>query len=292
MASGGASPGSSAVTVARSAGYVPRTQSRWAGLVPNLIFYPIELLGGMTQLGGRVLASAVMRPVGYWRAVRDEMYFVLKTSWFPIVAAVFTFGIMVGIVGLNFTRPLGAGNRYGQYFFIVNIREFTPWINSMVVAGVIGAAICSDLGARKIREELDALQVLGTDPVRELVLPRIVSITLLTPMLMVVSVIIGMVCALISSVSYGGVPANEYLTLVYSNLTVVELVGAWLKSIMIGLVIGVVCAYKGLHCSGGAIGVGRAVNQAVVLSFVLVFLIDGVFNMIMLGLFPQLQILR
>jgi len=276
----------------RPPGYFPKTQSTWAGYVPALLFAPIELLGGMTLLGVRIVGSAITRPVGYWRAVRDEMYYVLKVSWFPIVAAISTFGLMVGIHCINFTKLVGAPNRCGQYFYIVNFRDFSPWINSLVVAGVIGAAISSDLGARKVREELDALEVLGTDPIRELVLPRIVSITLLTPMLLIVSVQIVMVDALISTVVTGGVPANEYLALVYTNLTVVEIAAGILKATITGFVIGIVCAYKGLNAAGGSAGVGRAVNQAVVISFVLVFSISGIFNMIVLGLFPELQTLR
>jgi phospholipid/cholesterol/gamma-HCH transport system permease protein len=271
---------------------VPRTQSRWAGFVPGLIFAPIELAGGFTQLGLKVLWSAIRHPVGYWKAVRDEMYGVLRVSWFPMTLAVFTFGLMIGILGLNFTTLLGAGNRYGQYFFIVNVREFTPWINSMVVAGIVGAAMCADLGSRKVREELDALEVLGTDPVRELVLPRMVSVTILTPLLMIVSVLIGVVCALVSSVTYGTVPAGEYFSTVYSNLTVVEIVVALLKSTIIGYVIGIVCSYMGLNASGGAAGVGRAVNRAVVMSFALVFVVDLIINLIALGLFPEMQTVR
>jgi phospholipid/cholesterol/gamma-HCH transport system permease protein len=224
--------------------------------------------------------------------VRDEMYGVLRVSWFPMTLAVFTFGLMVGILGLNFTDLLGAANRYGQYFFIINVREFTPWINSMVVAGIVGAAVCSDLGARKVREELDALDVLGVDPVRELVLPRIVSVTLLTPLMMIVSLLIGVVCALVSSVSYGGVPAGEYFATVYANLTVVEIAVALVKSTIIGFVIGIVCSYMGLEASGGAAGVGRAVNRAVVIAFALVFVVDLIINLIALGLFPEMQTVR
>jgi phospholipid/cholesterol/gamma-HCH transport system permease protein len=284
-ASGGAPP-------TRPSRSVPRTQSRWAGYVPNGVFGPVELAGGFTELAGKVIVSAVRRPVGYWGAVRDEMYGVLRVSWFPMTLAVFTFGLMVGILGLNFTSLLGAANRYGQYFFIVNIREFTPWINSMVVAGIVGAALCSDLGSRKVREELDALDVLGVDPVRELVLPRIVSVTLLTPLLMIVSLLIGVGCALVSSVTYGGVPAGEYFATVYANLTIVEISVALIKSTVIGFVIGIVCSYLGLTASGGAAGVGRAVNRAVVIAFALVFVVDLIINLIALGLFPAMQTVR
>jgi phospholipid/cholesterol/gamma-HCH transport system permease protein len=271
---------------------VPRTQSSWAAHVPGSVYRPLELLGGIVHLSVRVLYLMVRDCTKYWRSVRDEMYETLRVSWFPIALAVFAFGLMVGILALNFTTLLGANNRYGQYFFVGNVREFTPWINSMVVAGIIGASICADLGARKVREELDALAVLGVDGVRELVVPRIVSMTLLTPLIMCISVFIGVQCALVSSVTYGGVPAGEYLATVYANLTVVEIVVAFIKSTIIGFVIGVVCSYLGLNASGGAAGVGRAVNQAVVISFALVFVVDLVINLIALGLFPEMQTVR
>ncbi|WP_245607072.1 ABC transporter permease [Pseudonocardia spinosispora] len=220
------------------------------------------------------------------------MYYVLRVAWFPMALAVFTFGLMVGILGINFTTLLGANNRYGQYFFIINIREFTPWINSMVVAGIVGASMCADLGSRKVREELDALEVLGVEPVRELVLPRIVSVTLLTPLLMVASLLIGVVCSAVSSVTYGTVPSGEYFATVYANLTVVEIVVALLKSAIIGFVIGVVCSYMGLNATGGASGVGKAVNRAVVISFALVFIVDFIVNLIALGFYPEMQTVR
>jgi phospholipid/cholesterol/gamma-HCH transport system permease protein len=279
-------------TQVESSETIPRTQSRWAGYVPSLFYQPIELLGGITELGSRVVASGVKRPTGYWRAVIDEMYSVLKVGWFPIIASITTFGLMVGIHCINFAKIPGAPARCGEYFFIINIREFTPWINSLVIAGVIGAAICADLGARKVREELDALEVLGVYPVRELVLPRIVSVTLLTPMFMIISVMVIMVDALISSASYGYVLPADYFSLVFDNLTVTELVAAILKAVISGFLIGIISAYKGLTASGGAIGVGRAVNQAVVIAFIGVYVFSGVFNMILQGLFPILQTTR
>lgn len=269
-----------------------QVESTWAGRIPDVAFKPVETLGGLTQLAGKILWSAMRHPSGYWRATADEMYSVLKVSWFAMSLAVFTFGLMIGILGLNFVSLLGAANRYGQYFFIVNVREFTPWINSMVVAGIVGAALCSDLGARKVREELDALEVLGVDPVRALALPRIVSITLLTPLLMLISILVGIVCALVSEVSYGNVPAGDYFHTVFANLTTIEILVALIKSTIIGFVIGIVCSYMGLNTSGGAAGVGQAVNTAVVLSFALVFIVDLVINLVALGLFPQMQTVR
>lgn len=262
------------------------------GWLAGLLTGVLTEAGGLARLTVVVLWTALRRPVGYWYAVRDEMFGVLARSWFPMLLAVFTFSLMIGILGLNFLNLLGAGYRYGQYFFVVNTREFTPWINSMVVGGIVGAAICADLGARKVREELDALRVLGVDPVRELVVPRVLSTTILTPLLMLVSLAVGILAGLYSSVTYGGVPAADYFGTVLKNLTAAELVVAMLKSTLIGFTIGVVCAYQGLNARGGPSGVGRAVNHAVVLSFALVFVIDFVVNLTALGLFPELGSVR
>jgi phospholipid/cholesterol/gamma-HCH transport system permease protein len=260
--------------------------------IPRPILYPVAEAGAMAQLGCSILWSAVRRPVGYWHAVLDEVYGVLKLCWFPLVLAVSSFGMMVAILGLNFTTLLGANNRYGQYFFIVNIREFSPWINSMVVAGIVGAALTADLGARKVREELDALEILGVDSLRELVLPRVLAAIVMTCLFGVVSILIGIITGLIGSVLIGKVPAGEYLATLFANLTTVELWTSLLKSALFGLIIGVVCSYKGVSCSGGSMGVGRAVNQAVVISFVLIFIVDFFFVSIMLGLAPELQTVR
>jgi phospholipid/cholesterol/gamma-HCH transport system permease protein len=220
------------------------------------------------------------------------MYFVLKSVWLPVIVGVTGFGWMGSIECTNFLKLVGGANRCGQYFSVANIRDFSPWINSLVVAGVLGAAICSDLGARKIREELDALEVLGVEPIRELVVPRIVSITLLAPMLQIISVWIVTLDVMFTAIVIAGVPVHEYWNNVFSNLTVTEIAGSLLKATIMGFVTGVICAYKGLSATGGSMGLGQAVNQAVVIAFVAVFTFSGVFNMVLLGLFPAANVLR
>jgi phospholipid/cholesterol/gamma-HCH transport system permease protein len=259
---------------------------------PGLATRTLAEIGGMVRFAARVVWTAARRPWGFWGEAIDEMYRVLTRAWLPMVLAVFTFSLMIGILGLNFLDLLGAGYRYGQYFFIVNTRDFTPWINSMIVAGIVGTASCADLGARTVREEIDALEVLGVDPVRELVVPRVVALTLLTPLLMTVSLAIGILGGLFSSVVYGDVPAADYWATLLKNLTGIEVGLAVTKSLVIGFGTAVVCAYKGLSARGASAGVGRAVNEAVVIAFVLVFVVDFVFNLTALGLFPRLGTVR
>jgi phospholipid/cholesterol/gamma-HCH transport system permease protein len=262
------------------------------GRVPAPVLGPIAEAGAMVQLLGRVAWSAVRHPTGYWRAVKDEIYHTLRLCWFPLILSAFTFCLLFAILALTFLILIGASNRYGQYFLIFNLRAFSPWINAMVVAGVVGAAMTADLGARKIREELDAFMVLGIDPVRELVLPRIITASVMTCLLNLVSVVVGIVAGLVGVVYFGQVAPAIYFSTLFSNLTTIEIGYALLKSALFGIAIGVICSHKGITSRGGAIGVGRAVNQAVVLSFATIFVIDFFFTSTMLGWAPSLNTAR
>lgn len=275
---------------------VPRPQqgpsARMVGGVPSPVRGPIAEAGQMAQLLGKVVYSAVRHPRGYWGEVRDEMYDLLKLCWLPTVLTIAGFGFLLGTLAVNILLLIGAPNRLGSYFLLASIREFSPFLNAMVIAGVIGAAITADLGARRIREELDAMRVLGLDPVRQLVLPRIIATTLMTAVMDVLAIIIGVLVAVPAVVGFGGTSAAAYFGNLLTNLTSIELVGTLLKSAIFGLLIGVVCAHKGLTAKGGAVGVGRAVNEAVVIAFVGIWVVDFVFSAVMLGFFPEILVTR
>lgn len=262
------------------------------GTVPSPVLNPIAEAGAMVQLLGRVVWSAVRHPTGYWTAVRREIYSTLRLCWFPLILSSFTFCLLFAILAMTLLVLIGASNRYGQYFLIYNMRAFSPWINAMVVAGVIGAAMTADLGARKIREELDAFVVLGVDPVRELVLPRIVTACVMTCLLNLISIVAGIVSGLVGVIWVGGVSPGIYFATLFSNITTEEILYTLIKSALFGIAIGVICSYKGITSKGGAMGVGRAVNQAVVMSFVVIFIIDFFFTSIMLGWTPGLNAAR
>ena len=96
-----------------------------------------------------------------------------------------------GLQAANFLSLFGALDRLGGFFILASVREFAPFVSAIIVAGVAGTAITADLGARKIREELDALQVLGVDPIKNLVVPRFLALMLITGLLDVYAIIFG-----------------------------------------------------------------------------------------------------
>lgn len=273
----------------------PGWDNRTAGMVERV---PAGLRGGVAEVGGvgqllvRLVSTAIRNPRGYWRNVGVEMFNMIRFTWLPTVFAVGGFCFEIGNYAYNMLGTLGAQDRLGVFFVFATAREISPFATGMAVAGVMGTALCADLGARRIREELDALHVLGVDVVRELVLPRVIAIAVMTVAFNILGIALGVMAAGVSATIVGDTSAGAYVGNFLINMTTPELIGTVVKTFLIGLFIGVVCAQKGLAAKGGAEGVGRAVNQAVVLCFAAVWIFNFIVNAVMLGSNPDMLVNR
>jgi phospholipid/cholesterol/gamma-HCH transport system permease protein len=248
--------------------------------------------GGMAQLLGSSVTSAVIKPLGYWGDVREQMIEALKRAWMPLMLSTITFGFGApGLQGGNIFLLFGIPERLGSFFLLASVREFAPFINAMVVAGVMGTAITADLGSRRIREEFDAMEILGVDPVRSIILPRIIAVTFMTGLLDVVALCFGILGGYLAEIELGG-NTSAYFQNFWANATTTDMWGSVIKSTIFGLFIGVVCCYKGYRAEGGPVGVGRAVNHAVVISFALIFIVNITFTAVLLGLNPDISVYR
>lgn len=253
----------------------------------------VSELGEMTKLGGTVIGMAFRGPFDYWRDAFEQMFLILKQCWIPMAVSCTFFGLGApGLQGGNIYAMFGMPERLGSFFIMASIREFAPWVNAMVVAGVVGSAITADLGARRIRDEIDAMEVLGVDPVRALALPRIVAVTIITGLMDIVALCFGLLGGYIAAVPLLGANPWAFYNSLFANLTTPDIWGSVVKTTLFGLIIGVVCCYKGMYAKGGAIGVGRAVNQAVVIAFAMIWIVNLVFTNILLGLNPDIQVFK
>lgn len=136
------------------------------------------------------------------------------------------------------------------------------------------------------------MEVLGVDSVRSLVLPRVVAVTIITPLLNIIALTFGIVGGWIASVPILGANGWGYYENLFANLTTPDMWAAFVKTTVFGLIIGVVCCYKGMSAKGGPIGVGRAVNQAVVIAFAMIWTFNVVFTNIIMGLNPDIQVFK
>jgi phospholipid/cholesterol/gamma-HCH transport system permease protein len=164
-------------------------------------------------------------------------------------------------------------------------------VTAIVLAGVAGTAITADLGARKIREELDALQVLGVDPIKNLVVPRFLALMLVTGLFNVYALLFGVFAGVLATI-VNGAPVGGFWATFFGQASLTDLWGSTLKTTLFGAIIAIVCCYKGMTASGGAEGVGRAVNQAVVIAFLGIFAFNYVFTQTLLATSPELANLR
>ena len=196
-----------------------------------------------------------------------------------------------GLQAGNFLTLFGALDRLGGFFVLAAIREIGPLITGVVVAGVAGTAITADLGARKVREELDALQVLGVDPIKNLVVPRFLALMVVTGLFDIYAVLFGIFGGILAALAFGQGLGPFWGTL-FANASTVDLWGSVLKCTMFGAIIAIVCCYKGMTASGGAEGVGRAVNEAVVVSFLIFGAFNYVFTQTLLATHPNILVIR
>jgi phospholipid/cholesterol/gamma-HCH transport system permease protein len=252
----------------------------------------LEEFGDMMILTGKTVSSALRPPYPYGGELVSQFLFTLRLVWFPLLVT--TVAICYGAPGLqaaNFLTVFGALDRLGGFFVLAAIREIGPLITSIVIAGVAGTSITADLGARKVREELDALQVLGVDPVKNLVVPRFLALMVATGLFDIYALLFGIFGGVLAELLSGGSLGPFWNTL-FANSSVTDLWGSVLKTTMFGAIIAIVCCYKGMSASGGAEGVGRAVNEAVVISFLGIGAFNYVFTQTLLATHPNILVIK
>ena len=264
--------------------------------VADRAFLPVknvlEQVGDMMVLSGKTIMSAMRPPYPYGTEFVQQFLFALKLCWFPLLIT--SVAINYGTPGVeegNFLVIFGAFDRLGGFFVLASIREFAPNVTAIIVAGVAGTAITADLGARKIREELDALQVLGVDPVKNLVVPRFLALMIVTGLFDVYAVLAGLFGGVLTVLVFGQ-PLGPFFSTLLTNASTTDLWGSVVKCTMFGAIIAVVACYKGMTASGGAEGVGRAVNQAVVITFLGVFAFNYVFTQTLLATHPEMSVIK
>src|SRR3954453_5775454 len=252
----------------------------------------LEEVGDMMILTGKTIMSALRPPYPFGSEFVGQFLFALKLCWFPLLVSTDAFGYGApGLQAADFLVLFGALDRLGGFFVLASIREFAPFVDAIVLAGVAGTAITADLGARKIREEFDALQVLGVDPVKDLVVRRFLALMLVPGLFDAFAIVFGIAGGVLATL-VNHAPLGPFWATFFTNASVTDLWGSVVKCTMYGAIVAIVCCYKGMTASGGAEGVGRAVNQAVVIAFLGVFAFNYVFTQTLLATHPEIQVIR
>lgn len=223
----------------------------------------------------RALFYSVYGKPRYIRVMFDELYFIGVGSVF-IVALI---GLCVGMVwALQISTELaafGAKLYLGKITSPAIVRELGPLIASVAVAGKAASAIAAELATMKVTRQVDAMRAMGVDPVRRLVVPKMIAALVMMPILTVVYDAVAILGGALISVSYARVRFSFFMSSAMQKLGYADLViGLLLKPVIFGFIIAMVSCYLGLRTKGGAAGVREATTNAVVISFVFIFLLD------------------
>ncbi|MBE7188856.1 MAG: ABC transporter permease [Jatrophihabitans endophyticus] len=215
-----------------------------------------------------------------------QFWFVASVSILPAALVAIPFGAVIALQLGTLTVQIGAQSFTGAAAVLAVVQQASPIVTALMISGAAGTAICADLGARTIREEIDAMAVLGISPVQRLVVPRVWASVLVALLLNGMVSVVGIVGGYVFNVLVQGGTPGAYLSSFSALARLSDLAIGEVKAAIFGFIAAVVASYRGLHPRPGPKGVGDAVNESVVITFILLFLVNLVITTVYLQLFP------
>ncbi|NVN53656.1 MlaE family ABC transporter permease [Mycolicibacterium hippocampi] len=234
---------------------------------------PVRALGDFFALAADTMVQIPRRPFA-GREFILQTWFVARVSLVPTLMLSIPFTVLTVFTLNVLLLEFGAGDFSGSGAALAAVTQIGPLVSVLVVAGAGATAMCADLGSRTIREELDALRVLGINPVQALVVPRVLAATLVSLLLSGVVIVTGLVGGFGFSVFVQNVTPGSFVAGITLLTGAPELGIALVKAGLFGLTASLLACYKGISVGGGPAAVGNAVNETVVYSFVSLFVIN------------------
>ncbi|MCX2933685.1 ABC transporter permease [Mycobacterium sp. CVI_P3] len=216
----------------------------------------------------------MFRPPWAWREFVIQSWFVARVSLVPTLLLTIPFTVLTTFTVNVLLVEIGAADFSGSGAALGTVTQTGPVVTVLVVAGAGATAMCADLGARTIREELDALRVLGINPIQALVVPRVWAATFVAVLLASIVIITGLVGGFFFAVFFQHVTPGAFAAGLTLLIGTPEVIIGLCKAMLFGLAASLIACYKGIHVGGGPAGVGNAVNETVVFTFVALFVID------------------
>ena len=248
-------------------------------------------LGDQSILFAAAVRGIFQRPF-YVAEFLEQCRFILGACFVPLMLTGLGWGTIVALEAGNFFKLASAEWRIGGFMVLANVREFAPVATGLMVAAVCGTAITADLGARKVRDELEALSVMGLSNILFIVVPRFLALAFMTALYNVPMIAFTCLSGYLASLALVGVNSGAFISTFFTQGTLQDLYGGEIKCIVFGMIIATICCYKGISARGGAEGVARAVHQAVVACFVSIQIFEYLYTPTVLALFHTNNVLR
>ncbi|NNE32205.1 MAG: ABC transporter permease [Winogradskyella sp.] len=230
-------------------------------------------LGDLAYFTSRYFRETLKRPFEF-RELMRQCYNMGNRSLLLVGITCFIIGLVLDLQTRPTLMEFGAVSWMPSMVSISIVREIGPIITALVCAGRIGSGIGAELGSMRVTEQIDAMEVSGTNPFKFLVVTRVTAVTLMLPILVIIGDGIALVGSFLVENLKGNVSFTLYFNQVFDSIAYGDIIPATIKSFFFGLAIGIVGCYKGYYCAKGTEGVGKAANSAVVISSLLLFIID------------------
>lgn len=245
----------------------------------------LQAVGRFGLFAGRVLARVASPPWSPDALALHTRRLVTRCA-LPVAAVVGPAGMVLALQGLAIFDRFGAQRLLSSLVAVAVFRELSPVLASLLVAAQGGSSFAAELGAMRVREELDATEVMGIDGLRAHVVPRVLAATIATPLLDLWGTVGGVLGAWAVAVPVQGEANGPFWANLWAFARPWDLFGSLFKATIFGAIIGLVAAYRGWHTTGGAAGVGRAVNTTVVTAVVATIVANYVLTSLLLAVAP------
>lgn len=230
-------------------------------------------VGEITSLGVQTVQQTFRRPFEFRLLLVQLDQIGVKSLSIVVVTAVFI-GMVLALQTAYSLAEFGGKLFIGKVVSLSLVRELAPVLMSLMVGGRVGAGMTAEIGTMKVTEQIDALRALATNPVRKLVVPKVLATTIMLPLLTLIACAVGILGGLMIAVFNLHLSANYYLRSVITTLNYNDLASGVGKTFFFGFGISLIACYNGLRASGGADGVGRATTSTVVTGAITVLIMD------------------
>lgn len=230
-------------------------------------------VGNISAFTGKFFREG-FKPRYEWSELFRQCYIIGYESLPLVGITAFIMGLVLTVQSRPTLEEFGAASYLPAMVAVSIVREIGPVITALICAGKIGSSIGAELGSMRVTEQIDAMEVSGTNPFKYLVVTRVIACTMMLPILVVLADGIGLYASYIGVNLKGIVSWNLYTTQVFESLTFSDVMPALVKTYFFGFAIGIIGCYKGYFSNKGTEGVGIAANSAVVVSSLMIFVID------------------
>ncbi|MGA9871565.1 MAG: ABC transporter permease [Rhodococcus sp. (in: high G+C Gram-positive bacteria)] len=238
-------------------------------------------IGGLIAFSLTALQSTVVTIARRRLSMEETLtqaLFVARVCTVPALLLMLPIGVLIAVSVGSLAGRLGAGAYSGAVVAFVVVGQAAALVCALMLAGVAGSAICADLGSRTIREEIAAMEVMGLDVVQRLVVPRLVASMFVAVAICAMVTVVGIGACFLYQVLLAEQSAGAFLATFSEYGRVSDFTMAMVKSVCFAVTSTLIASFKGLHAKGGPSGVADGVNEAVVLAFVMVFVVNTVLS--------------